>query len=104
MTTFDEREAAFERKFILDEEQRFRALARRNRRLGEWAAGKLGKSGEEAAFYAKTVVEADIAEAGDHDVFKKVRADLPDSISDQDIRTTMIQLLEQAAAEIKAGG
>jgi hypothetical protein len=104
MTTFDEREAAFERKFVLDEEQRFRATARRNRLLGEWAAGKLGKSGDEAAAYAKAVVAADFAEAGDDDVFKKVRADLPASVSDADIRTTMLHLLEQAAAEIKAAG
>lgn len=103
-TTFDDREAAFERKFVLDEEQRFRAMARRNRLLGEWAAGKLGKSGDEAASYAKTVVAADFAEAGDEDVFKKVRADLPASVADGDIRTAMHDLLEQAAAEIKAAG
>ncbi len=100
MTTFDDREAAFERKYALDEEQRFRAMARRNRLLGEWAAGKLGKTGEEAALYAKTVVAADFAEAGEEDVFAKVRADLPDTVPDTDIRTTMLNLLEQAAAEI----
>ena len=104
MTTFDEREAAFERKFVLDEDQRFRAMARRNRRLGEWAAGQLGKSGDEAAAYAKTVVAADFAEAGDDDVFNKVRADLPASVSDDDIRAAMLDLLEQSAAEVKAGG
>lgn len=103
MTTFDDRKDAFERKFILDEEQKFRAVARRNRQLGEWAAGKLGKSGDEAEAYAKEVVAADFAEAGDEDVFRKVRADLPASVSDEDIRQTMQALLEKAAAEVKAG-
>lgn len=103
MTTFDDRKDAFERKFILDEEQKFRAVARRNRQLGEWAAGKLGKSGDEAEAYAKEVVAADFAEAGDEDVFRKVRADLPTSVSDEDIRQTMQALLEKAAAEVKAG-
>jgi hypothetical protein len=102
MTTFDDREAAFERKFVLDEDQRFRAMARRNRLLGEWAAGKLGKSGDEAATYAKTVVAADFVEAGDEDVFKKVRADLPATVSDEEIRTAMIELLDKAATEVKA--
>jgi hypothetical protein len=104
MTTFDDREAAFERKFVLDEDQRFRAMARRNRLLGEWVAAKLGKSGDEATAYAKTVVASDFAEAGDDDVFRKVRADLDAAIADDDIRTAMRDLLEQAAGEIKAGG
>ncbi|BCJ91581.1 hypothetical protein IZ6_23160 [Terrihabitans soli] len=104
MTTFDDREAAFERKFVLDEDQRFRATARRNRLLGEWAAAKQGKSGDEAAAYAKTVVAADFAEAGDEDVFKKVRSDLPASVSDDEIRSTMLDLLEKAATEVKAAG
>lgn len=104
MTTFDDREAAFERKFVLDEEQRFRATARRNRMLGEWVAAKLEKTGDEAAAYARAVVAADFAEAGDEDVFKKVRADLPASVPDDDIRNAMLTLLEQAATEIKAAG
>jgi hypothetical protein len=103
MTTFDDREAAFERKFVLDEDQRFRAMARRNRHLGEWAAAKLGKTGDEAASYAKTVVASDFAEAGDEDVFRKIRADLDASVSDAEIRTAMLDLLEKAAGEIKAG-
>jgi len=103
MTTFDERKDAFERKFALDEEQKFRANARRNRLLSEWAAAKLGKSGEEAAAYAKTVVAADFAEAGEEDVFAKVRGDLPASVSDAEIRTQMAELLEKAATEVKAG-
>jgi hypothetical protein len=102
MTTFDDREAAFERKFVLDEDQRFRAMARRNRLLGEWAAAKQGKTGDDAAAYAKTVVAADFAEAGDEDVFKKVRADLPAAVSDDEIRSTMLTLLEKAAVEVKS--
>lgn len=102
MTTFDDREAAFERKFVLDEDQKFRAMARRNRLLGDWAAAKQEKTGEEAAAYAKTVVAADFAEAGDEDVFRKVRADLPAAISDAEIRAAMNEFLEQAATEVKA--
>ena len=103
MTTFDDREQAFERKFVLDEDQKFRAMARRNRKLGQWAAERLGKTGDEAAEYAKTVVQADFAEAGEDDVFRKVRADLDSSVSDAEIRNAMQRLLEEAASEIKAG-
>lgn len=103
MTTFDDRGQAFERKFILDEEQKFRAMARRNRMLGDWAATKLGKTGEEAEAYAKAVVAADFTEAGEDDVFRKVRGDLDASVSDADIRETMNALLEKAAAEVEAG-
>jgi hypothetical protein len=103
MTTFDDREQAFERRFVLDEDQKFRAMARRNRLLGDWAAAKQGKSGDDAVAYAKAVVAADFAEAGDEDVFRKVRADLPASVSDDEIRATMNTLLDQAATEVKAG-
>ena len=103
MTTFDDREAAFERKFVLDEDQKFRAMARRNRMLGLWAADKLGKVGEEADAYAKAVVHADFAEAGEDDVFKKLRDDLDPSVTDEDIRRAMQDLLDKAAAEVKAG-
>ena len=106
MTTFDDREAAFERKFVLDEDQKFRATARRNRMLGNWAAEQLGKSGDEAAAYAKEVVASDIIEAGEHDVFRKVRADFDAagvSVSDEEIRTAMRDFLDKAAAEVKAG-
>jgi hypothetical protein len=106
MTTFDDREAAFERKFVLDEDQKFRATARRNRMLGNWAAEKLGKSGDEATAYAREVVASDIAEAGEHDVFRKVRADFDAenvSVSDDEIRTAMRDFLDKAAADVKAG-
>ena len=73
MTTFDKREEGFEKKFAHDEELRFKATARRNRLFGQWAAEKLGLTGEEAAAYAKEVVMSDFEEAGDDDVFRKVR-------------------------------
>jgi hypothetical protein len=106
MTTFDKREEGFEKKFALDEEQRFKATARRNRLLGAWAAQELGLAGPDADAYAKEVVMADFEEAGDDDVFRKVRKDFDAKgikKSDQDIRSTMIALMEQAVAQIKAG-
>ena len=76
MTTFDDREKAFEAKFALDEEMAFRITARRNRLLGEWAARKMGLTEAEAEAYAKDVVRSDFEEAGDHDVVRKVLGDL----------------------------
>lgn len=107
MTTFDKREEGFEKKFAHDEELRFKANARRNKLLGLWAAEKLGISGDAANAYAKEVVMADFEEAGDNDVFKKVRKDLDAkgvTQSDQEIRRTMVDLMEKAIAEIKASG
>lgn len=107
MSTFDKREEAFEKKFALDEEQKFKATARRNRKLGAWVAEKLGLTGAEAESYAKAVVAADFEEAGDDDVFRKVRADLDAKgmagITDAEIRAKMTELLTEAAAEVKAG-
>ena len=76
MTTFDDRERAFETKYARDEEMQFRVIARRNRLLGEWAARMMGLSEEETASYAKDVVRADFEEAGDEDVIRKVLGDL----------------------------
>ena len=106
MTTFDKREEGFEKKFAHDEELRFRANARRNKLLGLWAAGHLGLSGPDADAYAKEVVVADFEESGDDDVFRKVRKDFDAKSvkqSDEQIRTTMISLMEEAIAQIKAG-
>jgi len=106
MTTFDKREEGFEKKFALDEEQLFKAGARRNKLLGMWAAEKLGLSGPAADAYAKEVVMADFEEAGDDDVFRKVRKDFDAKgieQSDHQIRQTMDALMEQAIAQIKAG-
>jgi hypothetical protein len=103
-TTFDKREEGFEKKFAHDEELRFKAYARRNKLLGLWAAGVLGKSGAEAEAYAKEVVLADFEEAGDNDVVRKVVKDLSGkNVSEQDVRAKMSELLAQAAAQIQAG-
>ena len=107
MTTFDKREEGFEKKFAHDEELRFKANARRNKMLGLWAAEKLGITGDAANAYAKDVVMADFEEAGDDDVFKKVRKDFDAkgiTQSDQEIRRAMVDLMEKAIGEIKASG
>ncbi len=106
MTTFDKRQEGFEKKFALDEEQRFKAMARRNKLLGLWAAEKLGLSGAEAEEYAKSVVRADFEEAGDEDVFRKVRSDFDAkniAQSDHQIRRTMEELMQKAVDQVKAG-
>jgi hypothetical protein len=106
MTTFDDRKDAFERKFAHDEELRFKAMARRNKLLGLWAAEKLGKSGADADAYAKTVVMADFEEAGDDDVARKVQKDLAEvgiSGAETMIRTAMTDLLDRAIEEVKTG-
>jgi hypothetical protein len=106
MTTFDKREEGFEKKFAHDEELRFKANSRRNKLLGLWAAGQLGLSGPDADAYAKEIVMADFEEAGDNDVFRKVRKDFDANgvkQSDEQIRTTMTGLMEEAIAQIKAG-
>jgi hypothetical protein len=107
MTTFDKREEGFEKQFAHDEELRFKANARRNKYLGHWAAQKLGLSGAEADAYAKAVVIADFEEAGDDDVFGKIRKDFDAKgvkESDHQIRRTMTELMEKAIADIKASG
>jgi hypothetical protein len=103
-TTFDKREEGFEKQFAHDEELRFKAMARRNKMLGLWAAGILGKSGPDAEAYAKDVVMADF-ESGDKDVAHKVIKDLePKGITEEQIRTQMVELLAQAVAQIKKSG
>jgi hypothetical protein len=104
MTTFDRRKEGFESKFAHDEELRFRATARRNRLLGLWAAEKLGLQGEEAEAYARSVINADFAEPGDEDVFRKIRADFDAKKveqSDHQIRRTMDELLAKAVDQIQ---
>ncbi|MCB1377800.1 MAG: DUF1476 domain-containing protein [Alphaproteobacteria bacterium] len=107
MTTFDKREEGFEKKFAHDEELRFKAGARRNKLLGLWAAEKLGLSGAEAEAYAKSVIVADFEEAGDDDVFRKIRKDFDAKgveQSDHQIRRTMDELMQTAIEQIKAAG
>src|ERR1700694_716988 len=104
MTTFDKREEGFEKKFAHDEELRFKAYARRNKLLGLWAADLLGKTGADAAAYAKEVVLADFAEPGDDDVLHKVANDLAaKGVSEQQVRGKMTELLAQAVAQIQSG-
>ncbi|MBB5054913.1 DUF1476 domain-containing protein [Afipia massiliensis] len=103
MSSFDKRQEGFEKKFALDEEQKFKAEARRNKLLGLWAAEKLGKTGDEAAAYAKEVVSADFEEAGDADVLRKVATDLAGKATEQEIRAKMDELVAVAVAQIKAG-
>ena len=102
MTTFDKREDGFEKKFAHDEELQFKAMARRNKLLGLWAAEKLGKTGPDADAYAKEVVLADFEEPGDNDVLRKVAADLaPKGIDEAAIRAQMGALMAQAIDQIK---
>ena len=103
MTTFDKREEGFEKKFAHDEELKFKAYARRNKLLGLWAAELLGKTGPDAAAYAKEVVMADFEEAGEDDVARKVIADLaPTGVNDQQVRAKMNELLAIAVAQIQS--
>ena len=104
MTTFDDREQGFERKFALDQEQEFKVIARRNRLLGEWAAGLMGLStpGE----YARAVVKADFEQPGDEDVLRKVFEDLKGSgvsVTEGEVRMKMAELMAQARDGVKKG-
>lgn len=105
MTTFDKRKDGFEKKFAHDEEIQFKATARRNKLLGQWAAEKMALTGDAAAAYAKDVVAADFEEAGDDDVVRKVMADFKAKGVDQSehqVRRTMDELMAEAIAQIKA--
>jgi hypothetical protein len=105
MTTFDDREKSFEKKFALDEELKFRSEQRRNRLLGEWAAGKLGITGADVGDYVKALRRADLTMKGDEDVFQKLRNDFDAkgvAVSDTDLRRTMSDCLAQAVAQIEA--
>ncbi len=103
MTTFDDRERAFEAKFAHDEEMQFRITARRNRLLGEWAARQMGLTDVEAESYAKDVVRADFEEAGDEDVIRKVLGDLTSAGVEMDeatIRDTLANKTIDARRQI----
>lgn len=100
MTTFDERENAFEAKFAHDADMQFRAEARRNKLVGLWAAGLLGKSDEAAAEYAMSVVSADFEEAGIEDVVRKVAGDLAGKASADEVRAKMAELLPVAKQQL----
>ena len=100
MTTFDDRERGYEAKFAHDADLRFRAEARRNRLLGEWAAGLLGKTGDDARTYAMAVVTSDFSEPGDEDVFRKLEADLAGLADAATIRAKMAELVHIARVQV----
>ncbi|WP_120501518.1 DUF1476 domain-containing protein [Roseovarius sp. EL26] len=100
MTTFDEREQAYENKFAHDEEMNFKAEARRNKLLGLWAAELLGKSGDDADTYAMEVVRSDFEEQGHEDVVRKVTGDLGDLADANTIRAKMAELLATAREQV----
>src|SRR3981189_1935113 len=106
MSSFDKREEGFEKKYALDEEQKFKAEARRNKLLGLWVAEKLGIDGDEANAYAREVVASDFEEAGDGDVVRKVLGDLAAkgvALTEPQLRAKMDELMAQAGMEVKAG-
>ena len=100
MTTFNDRERAFENKFAHDAEMQFKAEARRNKLVAYWAAELLGKTPEEAADYAKEVIKADFEEPGHEDVVRKVAGDLGDKSSPEEVRAKMAELLAEAKAQL----
>ena len=102
MSTFEEREKSFEKKFAHDEELQFKVSARRNKYIGEWASKILDHNSDQEKEYIQSVIKADFAEAGDEDVFRKVKEDLKDhNISDEDIRKKMDELNEKAKSDFK---
>ena len=104
MTTFDKREEAFEKKFAIDEELKFKAEARRNRLIGLWAAEKLGITGDAATTYAREAVAGAFAEGGDKAVVARLARDLSaKGVTEDEIRSRMSELLTQAIAHVKAG-
>lgn len=107
MAGMDDRQKGFENKFAHDAELKFKAGARRNKLLGLWAAEKMGMTGADAEAYAKEVVKADFEEAGDDDVFRKVRGDFDAKNvdqSDHQIRRTMEELMGEAVRQIEEQG
>ncbi len=100
MSSFDERAKSFEKKFAHDEELQFKVNARKNKYLGQWASQILGYNSDQEKEYIQSVIKADFAEAGDEDVFRKVKEDLKDhNIPDEDIRKKMDELNEKAKSE-----
>ncbi|WP_243369707.1 DUF1476 domain-containing protein [Microvirga solisilvae] len=106
MTGFDDRRDVFEKQFAHDQDLRFKATARRNKLFGLWVASRLGKTGDEAEAYAKSVVLADFEEAGDADILRKVVKDLDDagqSAGEAELRAKLADLTERAIQEVKEG-
>ena len=102
MEKFDERKKSFEKKFVHDEELKFKVAAKRNKYLGQWVSQKLGYDSEKEKEYIQSVIKADFQEEGDEDVFRKIKADLKNhNISDEEIRKKMDELDEKAKSEFK---
>ena len=102
MSSFDEREKSFEKKFAYDQELQFKVSARRNKYIGEWASKILGYDEEKEKEYIQSVIKADFTEAGDEDVFRKIKDDLKNhNILDEDIRKKMDELNEKAKTDFK---
>jgi len=104
MNKFDEREKSFEKKFAKDQELQFKVSARRNKYLAEWVSSNLGKNDEQKQNYIKEIIKADLEEAGDEDVFRKVKKDFENSainIDDSEIRNQMSLALERAKKDFK---
>lgn len=107
MSTFDKRQEGFENKFAHDEELRFKAEARRNKKLGAWAAEKLGHTGDAAADYSKSVLLADFEEPGDEDVYRKVKADFEAAnvdVSEHQLRREMAEMMDTVIEELRSKG
>ena len=105
MTTFNEREKAYEKKFALDQDLKFKAESRRNKMLAEWAAAKLGITGADVEDYIRAVRKSDLAEKGDDDVFRKVKQDFAEkgiAVADTEIRSKMGEFLAKAVQDIEA--
>ena len=104
MTTFDDREKSYEKKFALDEELKFKSEQRRNKLIGEWAAGKLGLTGPAVEDYVRAVRKADLASKGDEDVFQKIRKDFDAkavAVPDAEVRKAMVDFLVKAIDQIE---
>ena len=102
MSTFDEREKSFEKKFAHDEELQFKVSARRNKYIGQWASQILGYNADQEKEYIQSVIKADFAEAGDEDVFRKIKQDLKNyNINEEEIRKKMDELTEKAKSDFK---
>jgi hypothetical protein len=106
MTTFDDRERGFEKKFALDQEQEFKAAARRNKALAQWAAGRMGLEGPHVKEYERAVVKSDLEAPGDDDVLRKVFEDLKGAgvaVTEGEVRMKMAELMAQARESVRAG-
>ena len=106
MTTFDDREQGFEKRFALDQEQEFKALSRGNRALGRWAAEMMGLQDKHLDEYAAAVVKAELGHGGEEDVLRKVLEDLKGSgvsVTEGEVRRKAAELLAQAREDVRAG-